>query len=158
MKRKSWKGFSPLQFIEANTEIGRPPDINPSLGPCWLWIGSKWPTGYGGYWLNGESVGAHRKSYEVHKGKKIPKGKQLDHLCKVRACVNPDHLEPVTQKENLLRGAGLAAQNARKIVCGRCGSAFRQLRNGQRRCVSCAAERSRVKAQRRKQQQNWSHK
>lgn len=61
---------------------------------------------------------AHVVVYEVYKGK-VPDGLDLDHLCKVRHCVNPDHLEPVTRRENVLRGEGLAAINANKTHCKR---------------------------------------
>jgi hypothetical protein len=66
---------------------------------CWLWLGAVTPGGYArlrdGY--------AHRMSYEIHVGP-IPPGLQLDHLCRVRSCVNPAHLEAVTQKINIGRG------------------------------------------------------
>ena len=75
-------------------------------GGCWLWLASTQPhNGYGRYWDGSRTVMAHRWSYEAH-GRVIPRGMQLDHLCRVRACVNPDHLEPVTNDENTRRAAG----------------------------------------------------
>ena len=75
----------------------------PADGGCILWGGhlSKW--GYGRVTYKGRLVQAHRVAYELFKGP-IPEGLQLDHLCRVRNCVNPDHLEPVTPSENTLRG------------------------------------------------------
>ncbi len=68
---------------------------------CWLWAGFIHPkNGYGSYRMNGRTCGAHRASYELHVGP-IPDGYDLDHLCRVRSCVNPSHLEPVTRRENL---------------------------------------------------------
>ena len=61
-------------------------------------------------------VQAHRVSYRAAKGG-IPDGLQIDHKCRVRCCINPDHLEAVTQRENLLRGIGWAAINAKKMFC-----------------------------------------
>lgn len=67
---------------------------------CWLWTGTVANTGYGHiYRKGGPVVGAHRLSYEVHVDP-IPEGLTIDHLCRVPLCVNPDHLEPVTQSEN----------------------------------------------------------
>lgn len=74
---------------------------------CWLWLGYVMPNGYGMIGGGGRKGGmrlAHRVSYELHIGA-IPKGMQLDHLCRVRCCVNPDHLEPVSQQENISRGS-----------------------------------------------------
>lgn len=68
---------------------------------CWLWKGSK-RDGYGRFRVGSKLVQAHVYAFEMYGGV-IPEGNQLDHKCFVRACVNPAHLEPVTQKENLRR-------------------------------------------------------
>lgn len=86
------------------------------LSDCWLWIGTTTLEGYGKYSVEKKTVLAHRFAYELLRGK-IPKGLTLDHLCRNRNCVNPNHLEPVTQKENVLRGVGITAINARKTLC-----------------------------------------
>lgn len=70
---------------------------------CWQWTGSIKTNGYGQYELRGETQ-AHRISYKLFHGW-IPKGLDLDHLCRNRRCINPDHLEPVTRKINARRGA-----------------------------------------------------
>jgi hypothetical protein len=76
--------------------------IDPS--GCWLWSGALWPNGYGktARKLYGTQL-AHRVIY-MASGRTIPVGLDLDHLCRVRHCVNPDHLEPVSRSVNLLRG------------------------------------------------------
>jgi hypothetical protein len=74
-----------------------------SEGGCWLWVGAKTPNGYGQIWVNGSLVLAHRWSYETLRGP-IPPDKELDHLCRTSACVNPFHLEAVTHQENMRRG------------------------------------------------------
>ena len=88
---------------------------------CWLWTGSLDAAGYGRIYL-GPEVGrpglAHRASYEMAVGP-VPDGLVLDHLCRVRRCVNPAHLEPVTHRENVLRGEAPNIVLHRLGVCAR---------------------------------------
>jgi hypothetical protein len=70
---------------------------------CWRWVGALDTNGYGAFRINGKNVLTHRYSYEGIKGS-IPKGLYIDHLCRIKNCVNPDHLEAVTHSENVKRG------------------------------------------------------
>ena len=76
---------------------------------CWLWQASNNGIGYGKFHASGgrnaSAVYSHRWAYEFCVGP-IPQGLTIDHLCRVTNCVNPDHLEPVTIRENILRGPG----------------------------------------------------
>lgn len=84
---------------------------------CWNWTGAITSHGYG--YVRGADQShqsAHRVSYKMHVGD-IPEGLVIDHLCRNRACVNPGHLEVVTNKVNLARGCGIAAKNAKKEQC-----------------------------------------
>jgi hypothetical protein len=84
-------------------QCGPTPLHRPDLGACWIFTGAKVGGGYGIIALgDGTMRVAHRVSYELYVGP-IPEGLVLDHLCVVPACVNPGHLEPVTQRENLRR-------------------------------------------------------
>ncbi len=74
------------------------------LSDCWLWIGSRTNSGYGRFWDGEKHVSSHRWSYEHFVGS-ISKDLHVDHLCRIRHCVNPNHLEPVTPRENAIRGA-----------------------------------------------------
>lgn len=86
---------------------------------CWEWQASKNSKGYGQFFFEGNKSGrAHRYSYIFYKGK-IPQGNTIDHLCRNRICVNPDHLEAVSNRENVLRGIGISAINSRKKECVR---------------------------------------
>jgi hypothetical protein len=89
-------------------------------GGCWLWRGGLDVGGYGvfslGNELGGRQAKAHRYAYELLVGP-IPPNMLLDHSCRVHPCVNPDHLEPVTSRDNTLRGTGFAAKNAKKTHC-----------------------------------------
>lgn len=76
--------------------------IQPVESGCWEWAGYIQKNGYAKHWVDGRHVSAHRWSYEFHVGP-IPPGLQIDHLCRVKHCVNPDHLEAVTASENVRR-------------------------------------------------------
>lgn len=118
---------------------------------CWLWTGYVGVTdGYGKPKIaNGLNGGiprqAHIVSWEIHRGL-VPEGLELDHLCRVRNCVNPNHLEPVTCGENGRRGMGFAAKNARKTHCDN-GHEFTEENiyrwQGRRYCKTCRRERVR---------------
>ncbi len=82
---------------------------------CWLFTGPV-GDGYGRIWVNGQRKYAHVAAYEQIHGH-VPEGLVIDHLCRNRSCVNPAHLEPVTNRENVLRGNGITAVNARKTHC-----------------------------------------
>ncbi len=120
---------------------------------CWLWTGAKTKYGYGMIWVGGRYAMAHRYSYERFVGP-IPKGLDIDHLCRVIACVNPAHLEPVTHRENLLRGNTVAAAHAAVTHCPQ-GHEYTPENTyvspqGERNCRACGRERDRrYRAQRR---------
>lgn len=122
---------------------------------CWLWIGSRQPKGYGKFWPNKRRcVLAHRWSYESSVGP-IPDGLQIDHLCRNPRCVNPEHLEPVTRKVNLLRGDGFPGQNVRKTHCPKGhplegDNLYRCPRRGCRTCRECMRVASRQWRERQK--------
>jgi hypothetical protein len=107
---------------------------------CWVWQDND-RSGYGFLSVNKQKQMAHRVSYELHVGP-IPEGLQIDHLCRNKMCVNPDHLEAVTQQENILRSNNLAAQWARRTVCHICGGPF-HIWKGRRVCRHCQLERNR---------------
>lgn len=86
-------------------------------GGCWLWTGCVCSDGYGTIGVDGKTWLTHRYSWLVIHGREIPEGLVLDHLCKVRRCVNPDHLEPVTIRVNALRSDSPPARHARKTHC-----------------------------------------
>lgn len=107
---------------------------------CWNWTASTWANGYGQFKSDGRMVAAHRFAYERVRGN-VPDGLQLDHLCRNRLCVNPDHLEAVSQRENILRGMSPSARQARQTHC-RKGHEFTAENtysgtDGRRRCRAC---------------------
>lgn len=124
---------------------------NPGCG-CWEWIGGRSGVGYG-IFMDGDGVlkGAHRVSFTMHKGD-IPNGLDLDHLCRVRHCVNPAHLEPVTRRENINRGIVAEVHRARFAKITHCPSGHPYAGDnltfgtkGDRRCKACGRIRTRAR-------------
>lgn len=112
---------------------------------CWEWNGSKYITGYTKITSGRKQALGHRWAFEHYRGP-IPDGMVIDHLCRNRGCVNPDHMEVVTNEENLRRGAGYAIQNGMRSACIN-GHEYTPENtyvepNGVKiRCRACAAER-----------------
>ena len=125
---------------------------------CWLWTGARSKLGYGHVRSNGSYHPAHRVVYEHHRGP-IPEGMELDHKCRLTCCVNPDHLEPVTHKENMRRaqvlGFGAPAKQKAKTNCPYGHRLVSATENGRHRrkcqvCNNAAGRRYRA----RKKEQN----
>lgn len=113
---------------------------------CWNWKGAESATGYGKMSVNNQPKLAHRVSYEIHKGP-LQGWDVLDHLCRNRMCVNPDHLEKVSPRENVRRGTSPSAINAAKTHCSN-GHPFdekntRHTPKGHRKCRKCVVVASR---------------
>ena len=125
---------------------------------CWLWCAPTETNGYGQFFVCADGkkfhrVMAHRYAYESLVGP-VPGGKELDHLCRVRRCVNPFHVEPVTHKENILRGKTIAAANVGKTHCpaGHVYSTENVSRrqDGRRSCKTCNRNQSNLRYQTRR--------
>lgn len=123
--------------------------MEPNSG-CWIWTGGINASGYGVFRSSRQYL-AHRASYELH-CEEIPEGKQLDHLCRTRCCVNPDHLEAVDPIENYRRGHAKYVQ-LNKTHCPS-GHAYSEenvyrSRDGKRICRECGRIRRRLQNKRR---------
>jgi hypothetical protein len=113
-------------------------------GECWTWLGAQTANGYGRNMFRGRRIMAHRIAYMLVLGD-IPTNFQIDHLCRNRLCVNPNHLEAVTQYENILRSSAPSAVNAQRTVCIH-GHAFTERNtyatpDGRRQCRTCIRDR-----------------
>ena len=116
----------------------------PHLGPCWVWTESL-REGYGSFKLDGRQVDAHCVAYRWIVGE-VADGCELDHLCRVRRCCNPAHLEPVSHLINVHRGISPWAVNAAKTHCPQKHKYTEDntyLYKGERHCRTCARERTR---------------
>ena len=116
-------------------------DIPFTPGSCWTWMAGRNGDGYGTFQLTiapkrYSAVGAHRLAYVALVGE-LPEGMEIDHLCRNRACVRPDHLEPVDHRANVLRGNAPAALIARRPTCPE-GHPYDRIEAGRyRRCSVC---------------------
>ena len=119
--------------------------IEVSESGCWEWQ-AQLIRGYGCCWDGARQTKAHRFSYEFFNNTIIPQELEIDHLCRNLRCVNPDHLEAVTHRTNLLRGDTLAARESR-VICCPIGHPYdlknTSIRNGKRYCRICARENQR---------------
>lgn len=116
---------------------------------CWLWTGAL-SGGYGNLLADRVVTRAHRVVYEA-RVRRLREGEELDHLCRNRRCVNPDHLEPVDHAENCRRGVGWSGLNSRKTACpqGHPYALFGETTSAGRRCAPCNREAHRRWEQRR---------
>lgn len=107
---------------------------------CWIWQGQL-TNGYGRVKISGRKKSAHRVLWEKANGRPVPPGLQMDHLCRVTECVNPDHVEPVTSQENIRRRDQARGKGVYATSCSR-GHLFdakntRDSADGRRVCRTC---------------------
>jgi len=104
---------------------------------CWEWQGAKYPT----FYIAGKYIQAYRFAYNLRHRYQVPQPFEMDHLCRNPRCINPDHLEPVTHRENVARGISPNALNIRKTHCSRnhplSGDNLHIRPKGNRRCLAC---------------------
>ncbi|MBT2466574.1 HNH endonuclease [Streptomyces sp. ISL-66] len=120
--------------------------VAPGPRGCWDWTAHIKPNGYAQIKVNGRPQYAHRVAYELARGP-IPAGLVIDHLCRRRHCVNPDHLDVTDTRTNILRGVSPAARRAHQTHCVN-GHPFDVANtyiapNGTRHCRACSAARAR---------------
>lgn len=124
---------------------------------CWTWLGAKNRKGYGHMQWNGEAGGAHRIFYKALRGP-IPEGQQIHHVCRNKACVNPDHLQVVTPRQNTMLDDTPARRNAEKTHCKH-GHEFTPentiIRADGRECRAC---RYRSNAEHNRRKRGWDSK
>lgn len=157
MSGKPGSGRRPKPVVDRLMELSVP---EPNTG-CWLWIAKVNHSDYGLMTMAGRKRArlrqAHRVSYEQFIGP-IPEGMHIDHKCRQRRCINPEHLEAVTPRENTMRTDNVVAVNARKTVCKN-GHEFtpentyiRPGEHGARSCRKCVNAASVRRNERRRQE------
>ncbi len=127
------------------------------IAECWDWVGAKQNTGYGQFWNGARMQAAHRASYETLVAP-IPAGLEIDHICRNRSCVRPDHLEPVTHQENMRRSDVGKLTAARALAKTNCPSGhaydekntYRSPTTGSRFCRACARKKQQLMREARK--------
>lgn len=116
-------------------------------GKCWVWTACKNEDGYGQFKLRYKMIYAHRLSYTINK-LSISNDLVIDHLCRNRSCVNPDHLEPVTRQENIIRGETIPSNNLTKTHCPLNhllvppNLVNSEAKRGRRKCLACNRARA----------------
>lgn len=147
---KAWFTRQPIRLPFTHEETQKIVDNLSFQGECWIWVGKIGSAGYGKITIQGLSRTAHVVSYLRFSGERdIPENMVLDHTCGIRSCVNPAHLEPVTQLENVRRGK---ASVVRATHCPRGHEynqenayVYRKMINGRERviyqCKICLAKR-----------------
>lgn len=155
-RRRHARGYCPTHYTRWWSAGTTEPPLKPSVeerfwskvdiaapADCWRWLAYIAPTGYGNFRIDGRPHPAHRVAYRLHVGE-IPDGLVIDHLCRNRTCVNPDHLEPVTNRENVVRGVAAEVNRDRMLARTHCknGHEFSPENTstdnrGRRRCKAC---------------------
>jgi hypothetical protein len=134
------------RFWEKVNKDGPVPAYRPELGPCWVWTKAL-SKGYGAFRMDGKTRCAYVVAYELVVGP-VPKGLELDHLCRVPACCHPAHLEPVTHQENVRRGRTPEVSGARQRAKTHCphghpyDAVNTSVRRGGRECRTCCRDRA----------------
>ena len=142
------------RFWAKVNQHGPIPEFRPDLGRCWIWKAARAGGGtgqYGRFYDGHRDVSAHRWAWEHFKGP-IPEGLAIDHLCQVKLCVNPAHLEPVTQAENVRR----YSRAIKKCVHGHAYTKENTYirPQGRRKCRECNRRRNREYSRRRRLARN----
>lgn len=122
-------------------------------GECWEWQAALTGDGYGAYWTEGKTAHAHRVSWTwEHPNNPIPKDMVVDHICRNRKCVRPDHLRIIANVENVMCGLSNPALNARKTHCLHghplSGENLRIRPEGKRQCLICRLNHKRKQNER----------
>lgn len=141
--------LTPLQHLKFWARVVRGTDAQ-----CWTWFGALGSHGYGVFSLGKFNLqNAHRVAWRALRGP-LPEGLSIDHLCRNRRCVNPSHMELVTNVENVMRGESFSAVNARKTHCQRghllAGDNLESMKNGARSCRICHNETHRIAVKKRR--------
>jgi hypothetical protein len=131
-----------VRFWDYVDKNGPVPKHRPELGPCWLWTGRINTTGGYPYWnVPPKCIRAHRQAWFLTHGSLPEPPLHLDHLCKMRSCVNPTHLEAVTLKENARRRRWEFCKRGHRLAPP---NLYFAPKDKKRRCLACTRERGRV--------------